>query len=621
MYKVLRFSIICALLLLTAAAFIVAIELRWQALVFFNQHITVWQSVLLYLPSASFYLGLGLWFMAMALPVFANSLLRHLLLVVFMLLVLGFDTLASAILKEMGDGVSLFSIYYLLTQFNLLSASYTVFKGIFIALIPGIFLVFSGLKYYRLWLLRQRQGVALLSTSLLILFASFIPFSSQSPKSVSLSPVVYALSSLDKAPRASDFSIVPTPQAMPTYSQQTIIEEKPNIALIILESTRKDAISLYNKTLMRKTPFFDALAKRGLVFENMYSTVPFTIKTLTSANCGINPYFNFPIMESSYGLPADCLAHWLENSGYSSVFMQSAHAYHGNKAELTKQWGITEVFSAEELDGDGLKTNVFGFQEEALLPKNAQWLDKVDQPFFASYLTLAPHWPYNFYNKEEHIDYVDSDTPTNIHNFSALFNEYLSTVYQQDQFLELLIQQFKDSGHYENTIFIFMADHGESFGEHRHFQHANNLYQESINVPFMIYSPNFLHEQGVSDAMLSQIDMPQIISNLLSGKPALDTIDNESVFSACWFWQWCIARVDLQYKYIHNFDDAKDELYDLQRDPQEQNNIIDQHEELGRQFRQESLAWYREQLAMYAQHYEKQDKHFYRRGHPRLGDP
>src|SRR5690554_2637994 len=110
MSKFLRFSIICALLLLTAAAFIVAIELRWQALVFFNQHITVWQSVLLYLPSASFYLGLAGWFAVMTLPIFAKSLLKHLLLTVFMLLVLGFDTLASAILKGMGDGVSLFSI-------------------------------------------------------------------------------------------------------------------------------------------------------------------------------------------------------------------------------------------------------------------------------------------------------------------------------------------------------------------------------------------------------------------------------------------------------------------------------------------------------------------------------
>lgn len=618
MSKFLRFSIAIVLLLLTFAAFVMAIELRWHALLFFYQQLNVWQSVLLYLPSASFYLGLAGWFAVMTLPIFAKSLLKHLLLTVFMLLVLGFDGLSSAILKAIGDGMSLFSLYYLLTQFKFISVSFSTFFTAFYVTFLGGFLMFSLIRLRDIWLLRQRrQGLGLL-LSLLLLTLSFVPFSEYAPRSANLSAIAYAFSSADKTPQIKDFKAKEPIYAAPGFSRSDIIEDKPNVVIITMESTRKDALSFYNNELKRSTGFFDALAKNSLVFNNMYTTVPFTIKALTSINCGIYPFLSYSILESVYGLPSTCLGHWLADNGYSNVFIQSATVDYGNMPLLTKHWGIDTLFSAEDFDGSGLKSNVFGYQDEIMLTKSEQWLNEVEQPFFANYLTLGPHWPYDFYDKNRYFDYVGDDKKEYLYNFGMQFNSYLNTVYHLDGFLEQLFQQFKDSGHYDNTIFIFIADHGESFGEHWHYQHGNNVYQESINIPFMIHAPKYLKQQGLSGALLDQRDTAQIISNVLGNKPVLDGIDNKRIFSACWFWQWCIARVDQHYKYIHNFDDAKDELYDLQRDPHEKNNIIDQHAELSRQFKQESVAWYREQLAIYAQHYKKQDTQFYQRGHPRL---
>lgn len=618
MSKFLRFFIAIVLLLLTFAAFVMAIELRWHALLFFYQKLNVWQSVLLYLPSASFYLGLAGWFAVMTLPIFAKSLLKHLLLTVFMLLVLGFDGLFSAILKAIGDGMSLFSLYYLLTQFKFISVTFTTFFTAFYVIFLGGFLMFSLIRLRDIWLLRQRkQGLGLL-LSLLLLTLSFVSFSEYAPRSANLSAIAYAFSSADKTPQIQDFEAKNPIHAAPGFSRSDIIEDKPSVVIITMESTRKDALSFYNNELKRSTKFFDALAKNSLVFNNMYATVPFTIKALTSINCGIYPFLSYSILESVYGLPSTCLGHWLAENGYSNVFIQSATVDYGNMPLLTKHWGIDTLFSAEDFDGSGLKSNVFGYQDEIMLTKSEQWLNEVEQPFFANYLTLGPHWPYDFYDKNRYFDYVGDDKKEYLYNFGMQFNRYLNTVYHLDGFLEQLFQQFKDSGHYESTIFIFIADHGESFGEHWHYQHGNNVYQESINIPFMIHAPKYLKQQGLSDALLDQRDTAQIISNVLGNKPVLDGIDNKRIFSACWFWQWCIARVDQHYKYIHNFDDAKDELYDLQRDPHEKNNIIDQHAELSRQFKQESVAWYREQLAIYAQYYKKQDTQFYQRGHPRL---
>jgi lipoteichoic acid synthase len=48
-----------------------------------------------------------------------------------------------------------------------------------------------------------------------------------------------------------------------------------------------------------------------------------------------------------------------------------------------------------------------------------------------------------------------------------------------------LLEQYKELGLYEETIFVLYGDHGEAFGEHGLYQHDNVAYEEGLRVPLL----------------------------------------------------------------------------------------------------------------------------------------
>ena len=384
-----------------------------------------------------------------------------------------------------------------------------------------------------------------------------------------------------------------------------------------MESTRKDALSFYNPQLKRATPFFDELAEKSAVFTQMQTIVPFTLNALVSINCGITSYLNYPILESTLGIPRGCLAKHLLEKGYETRFMQTASVHYGNIVNLNKQLGYSQTFTGESFDTKGFQWVDFtGYDDRSLLAENKQWLEQVEQPFMVSYLTVGPHWPYTLYNHEDKFDY-SSDADVHIpKRYQQALNHYRNAVYYQDKFLASLFQQFESLGLLENSVFILIGDHGSGFGEHAFSQRFNNLYQEALAIPFLIYAPSFIQQGEVYDQLLSQSDVVTVLSNLLNQQPLLADINYQATFSSCWYWRWCVARTDAQYKFIHNFGNGQDELYDLTVDILEQKNIADQQPQLVKQFREQSLRWHKQQLALYGAFYYEQNKHFYLSGHP-----
>lgn len=609
--------------LLVMAGLVTASMMRSDALLFFLQDLGFGQQIMASLPSILFYIGLLIWLFTLERSWAKNSLIRLIVVSIYALLVLAFDMFTSFALKWQASGLNLFSFYFSLTQWGGLNSSYFIFKLFFYTLFVGGFITLTLLNVFSSMKHKPINFQFLIVLSLTLLLASFTVYGSKLRKDITANGLGYTLSSIDKTPREGDFSSLKsaTKDAF-TLDLQGV--EAANAVIIVLESTRKDALDLYNKELNIETPFWNDLARQSYVFSGMYATIPSTIKALTSINCGVVPYLNFPILESIYGLPNDCLAESLKSYGYDSLFMQSATNDYGNITALAKEWGFDEFISADDLAQEGFKSNPFGYEDNILLEKSGEWLSEQSEPFIALYLTTGPHWPYNLYDEAAGL-YVDTQlgesyTGTNekypLDGSAHLRPNYLKTIVHQDAFLRELIEQFKQTGHYDNTVFVFIADHGVVLGDRKQYLRANSMFQEVVNVPFMVHVPWQKTEAHVSDALLSQTDIPQIISNVLQAKNVLEDIINDKVFSSCWFWKWCIARVDQQYKYIHNFDSAQDELYDLQQDPKEQNNIINEHAERAVQYKQETLAWYQEQLAIYGQLYQQHDKQFYLQGHP-----
>lgn len=600
-------------ILVLSALFFLAVVLRYQATLLFHQHATLTETVFFLLPNVLFYLALGITFLLVNLPIRHTHPLKCLISSLLIGLFLMLDAALSGLLGQTGDGVNLYALYYFLGDFFAMPLGLYSFQLFFY--FPIICLV--ALIFYQLWLAKKQQrysrSISFFLSGVFLLISGF-SFSSQWAHSYNGNLLSFAARTFVQLPTLKHFNSAN--KAEVKTADFANLKIQPNVVIIVLESTRKEAISFYNPELSRATPFYDALAKDSLVFTQAYAVVPHTTKSLVSINCGIAPYLNLPALESVYGVPAPCLADMLGQNNYQTKFIQSATQYFENRPKLVEQFGFESFISAEDLSSEGFARHHFGYEDSIFLEENQQWLASVQQPFYAMYLTLGPHWPYFPANKENVHNYLGKNKDTHLFGLHKPHNNYLNSVYQQDRFLEQLFEQFKQSGHYHNTVFIVLADHGESFGEHHHLQHNNNMYQEVLNIPMLIHIPFMSDFVGEESGLISQTDIIQIVSNLLKEKPVMHDINREAVYSACWYWRWCLARTDSQYKYVYNFADAKQELYDLIQDPLELSNIAEQHPAKVKQFREQTLDWYQQQLALYGQHFYPQNKSFHLYGSP-----
>lgn len=607
--------IILDLLLISALAFGFksAIEFRSNVigLLRFHHDLSSLDLTLILLPNVFFYTGLLLWLLTINWPYFGTGIFKRILSSLFVGILLFIDAFWSATFT-MGGGQDLFAIYYLLTQFNLTTIEFTRFQILFLLTIIGVIALSIG---YRLIYatppshLQKRAFIA----SLVLLALSFVPLTDKISQHLALNSAINLLRTANLSPNRADFFV----SDLPNTEAITISQDKqPNIVLVYLESTRRDSLSFFNKSLERSTSVLDQLASEGLAFSNVHAITPLTIKSMVAINCGVAPYLNYPILESNYGVPNQCLAEILSQNGYQTLFMQSASVHYGNIYSLSKQLGFKEFYASEDFDLTNHK-DVFltGHDDRIMLKTNQEWLSKIDKPFFASYLTVGAHWPYTLFDENNKIRYqaaYQDDIPP---AYREAYNNYLNAVHYQDEFIGLLLQQYRDAGHFDNTIFVFVGDHGTGFGEHIFSQRFNNLHQESIAVPLIIYAPGKIKTAQHRDELLHHANIPKILSNIIDGNDALVGINNKAVFASCWYWQWCIARTDGRYKFIHHFDSQADQLFDLENDPKEKHNIIAQHPELAAQFKTDTLNWYQQQLALYGDFFQQQDDNFHLRGH------
>ena len=100
---------------------------------------------------------------------------------------------------------------------------------------------------------------------------------------------------------------------------------------------------------------------------------------------------------------------------------------------------------------------------------------------------------------------------------------YLNCLRDVDRSIEVVLDALQASGHAENTVVIFTADHGEMAGSHGLRQKANFVYDENFHVPLVINHPDFVGGT-TTDAMASAVDLaPTFLA--LAGVDHASTID------------------------------------------------------------------------------------------------
>jgi N-acetylglucosamine-6-sulfatase len=179
--------------------------------------------------------------------------------------------------------------------------------------------------------------------------------------------------------------------------------------------------------------------------------------------------------------------------------------------------------------------------------------------------------------------------------FDEFYRHYCETLLAVDESIGRVMKWLEEKGLAENTLVIYMGDNGFSFGEHGLID-KRHAYEESMRVPLLAWNPAMIRAGTTIQKMVLNIDIAPTILEL-TGIPKPKQMQGASFLSmlkggqpANWrdkvfyeyYWEWSFpqtptifaVRTD-RYKYIFNQGvwDAN-ELYDLQEDPYEMNNLI-----------------------------------------------
>ncbi len=394
----------------------------------------------------------------------------------------------------------------------------------------------------------------------------------------------------------------PMPAPVDAQLQKTADTEKKNVVFIHLESTRARSTTPYNKDI-DTTPYLDQLSKQSLMADHAYTIVPHTSKAITAINCGIDPHLERDITEAEpNGIPSACLATLLGDQDYNSVWFSSATEHFEDRRELVDNFGYDDFLPVDGMDKTGFqRSNYFGYEDDIMLQPSKDWLEQHDnKPFVATYLGVTGHHEYRplyRYGREKF-----SDDPA--------LNNYQNEIRYLDFFVKNVIDQYKELGLYDDTIFVIYGDHGEGFWEHDLNQHDNTIYQEGVKIPLIIHDPGRFQGGKRVETLTDQVDIFPTVLDLLGykieggkypGRSLLAPPDKDrTVFMSCFDDYRCLASVKGDEKYIYFFGNQPDEVYDLSEDPRERHDIADEQSsaELQKK-RSQVLNWFSRVNATY----------------------
>lgn len=172
----------------------------------------------------------------------------------------------------------------------------------------------------------------------------------------------------------------------------------------------------------------------------------------------------------------------------------------------------------------------------------------------------------------------------------------------------VVLDALAESGRLDNSIIVASTDHGEMLGALGIYQKMV-LYERAINIPFIIAAPSI--EPGRRTQLCSQTDLAPTVLQLL-GMPPMARAQGRSMapilydLRADWRrytfaeyngWvapgQHMRAVIGERYKYVYHHEAEPDQLFDLERDPDELTNLIAEprYLELVDELRSELVGW------------------------------
>jgi len=353
-------------------------------------------------------------------------------------------------------------------------------------------------------------------------------------------------------------------------------KERP-VLLITMDTTRRDHVGPYGCTDV-KTPVLDRIAEHGIVFENAFAVAPLTLPAHTSINTGLLPPHT-GVRNNGIHYAKDeltTLAEKFKEKGFRTAAFVSA-------AVLSRHYGLSQGFDVYD---DDLSTS--SIRAPGVVP---------DRPAVET-VKAAEKWLDTLEDGDKYFLWVHFYDPHSVYNPPPPFRDtyrdrlYDGEIAYMDSQIGKLLEHPRLSGE-DEPIIVLIGDHGESLGEHGEQSHGILAYDATLHVPWIMRIPEGPEGLRIK-ANVMQVDVAPTLLDL-EGFKKLKECDGISVFAAvgmgglkarpiyseCYLpyysYGWSKLRI-LRQGSMKLIDCPEAELYDLERDPKELTNMIDQLE-------------------------------------------
>jgi len=348
-----------------------------------------------------------------------------------------------------------------------------------------------------------------------------------------------------------------------------------NLLLITLDTTRADRLGCYGYK-PAVTPALDALAARGVLFENAIAQAPLTLPSHCSIMTGRYPR-EHGVRDNganALGLSHPTLASIFKEHGYKTAAFVASFV-------LDSRFGLERGFDtySDDMGETGYKIQPLEWQQpaNAITDRAIAWLEaekNSKNPFFCWVHYYDPHQPYV--------------PPQRV--MKPELEPYDGELAFVDTEVKRLLDWFEAAKLTDHTLVVVVGDHGEAFGEHGEKGHSNFVYDVNLHVPMIVAHPAVVPGPKRVAAIVEALEVFPTVLDLFGFKPpegimsrslgvalAGGKLQDAAAYAESHFvfnsfgWAEQRALTTARWKYVSS---TWPQLFDRMADPGEQENVI-----------------------------------------------
>lgn len=393
------------------------------------------------------------------------------------------------------------------------------------------------------------------------------------------------------------------------------LRREPNVLIVVVDTLRADYTAIGNKTSPNTPQIKNKLMPDSLSIGTAFSNSPWTLPSVSSLLTSQYPSrINVNNLVSRLEKKHLTLTEILKDRGYftygavSHLLLQQKYGLHQGFTIYNEDNISSEFYNHNSISSQGITDDAIQFLSQHGKKKFFMLLHYFDPHY--TYINHEPSTSYSGEFTSQDISFLRDlirENKYTTQDLDYLKDSYRSEIVFTDFYIGLVIDELKSRNIYDNTLIVFTSDHGEEFVEKGWLGHSTTVYNEQIKIPLLFKLPSIelnLTPPAQNQAV-SNIDIAPSVLRVL-GFPPFPQFQGVDIFSEHPEDRFVFSEVVQReygefkdnacvisngWKLIYDFVTKHYELYNLEKDRDENTNVLGSNDDVERTLKMRLAKW------------------------------